>query len=340
MNMISAVRTLALGLAFVLAPGVSVAAKVFVANEGSSSLTVVDAESYKLLATVPVGRAPHNVQVSPDGKLAWLTTEGEPRQAAGEHKGGHDAEGEPGAIWAVDTQTYAVTAKIAVGRHPAHVVITPDGRHAFVTNGGDNTVSVIDVQAGKTVGTIPVGEYPHGLRISPDGREAYVANLKAGSVSVLDTVAMKEVARLPVGKGPAQTGFAPDGATVFVSLSGEDRVALIDRASRKVLGKVAVGTGPIQLHASRDGRWLLVANQVTRQRPGKTVSVIDLGSRRLAKTLNTGRGAHGVAVDPNGRHAFVTNIYENTISVIDIAGMKVVASVAVGKEPNGVSVQR
>ena len=86
MNMISAVRTLALGLAFVLAPGVSVAAKVFVANEGSSSLTVVDAESYKLLATVPVGRAPHNVQVSPDGKLAWLTAEGEPR-----------------AIWAVNT---------------------------------------------------------------------------------------------------------------------------------------------------------------------------------------------------------------------------------------------
>jgi YVTN family beta-propeller protein len=84
---------------------------------------------------------------------------------------------------------------------------------------------------------------------------------------------------------------------------------------------------------------LLVANQGTRQRPGTTVSVIDLGSRRVAKTLNTGRGAHGVAVDPDGRHAFVSNIYENTVSVIDLAAMKVVASVPVGKGPNGISVQ-
>jgi YVTN family beta-propeller protein len=148
----------------------------------------------------------------------------------------------------VDTQTYAVAAKIPVGRHPAHVVLTRDGRHAYVTNGGDNTVGVVDVQAGNMVATIPVGDYPHGLRISPDGREAYVANLKAGSVSVLDTVTMKEVARLPVGKAPAQTGFAPDGAVV--SLSGDDRVALIDRASRKVVSKVAFGSGPIQVHGA------------------------------------------------------------------------------------------
>lgn len=330
---------LALGLAVSLVTGISVAAKLFVANEGSNNLTVVDAVSYKVLATVPVGRDPHNVQVSPDGKRAWVTSEGEARQGAGDHKGGHEAQAERGALWAVDTETYAVVAKIPVGRHPAHVVLAPDGRRAYVTNGGDNTLSVVDVQAGNTVRTIPVGEFPHGLRISPDGREAYVANLKGGSVSVLDTVTMTEVARLSVGRAPAQTGFAPDGRTAFVSLSGEDRVALIDRVSRKVVSKVAVGSGPIQVHASLDGRWLLVANQGTRQRPGTTVSVIDLGSGQVVRTLTTGRGAHGVAVGADGSRAFVTNIYQNTVSVIDLAAMKVVASVAVGKEPNGISVQ-
>lgn len=193
-----------LGVALALATGWAAAAgKIFVANEGDDTLSVIDAATYVLISTVPVGRNPHNVQVSPDGKRAWLTTNGEPKTKKGGHEGGHDSPGERGAIWAVDTHTYAVVAKIPVGLHPAHVVLTPDGRYAYATNGGENTVTIVDLEAGKAVATVPVGESPHGLRISPDGREAYVANMKDGTVSVIDTESMRETARLPVGKGPA-----------------------------------------------------------------------------------------------------------------------------------------
>lgn len=52
---------------------------------------------------------------------------------------------------------------------------------------------------------------------------------------------------------------------------------MIDPATRKVTRKVAVGTVPIQLYATPDSRTLPVANQGKRKKPGKTVSVIDLG---------------------------------------------------------------
>lgn len=318
--------------------------KVYVANEGADTMSVLDAASFKTLATVRVGKAPHNVQVSPDGKLVWVTNNGEPAQAAdvsahkGMAEGSHDAMGKPGAVWAIDTATNAVVAKVPVGTHPAHVVVSPDGRFAYISNGGDNTVSVIDTSARSLVATIPVGQLPHGLRIGPDGKEVYVANLKGGTVSVIDTASQKEVAQVPAGKGPAQVGFTPDGRFVFVSLSEENAVAVIDPATRKVVRKVTVGTMPIQLYATPDSRMLVVANQGTRKKPGKTVSMIDLESFKVAKTIVTGAGAHGVAVDREGRYAYVTNMYANSVSVLDVKDYKVVKTVPVGKTPNGISV--
>ena len=313
---------------------------VFVADEGSNTVSVIETQSLKRVGVIGVGRTPHNVQIAPDGKLAWVTNEGE------SHGAPHGAivHGEKGAtpgrgeIWAIDTATNKVVGKVIVGSHPAHVVLTPDGRFAYVTNGGEDTVSVVDTAARAVVGTVRVGAYPHGLRIGPDGKEAYVANLKGGTVSVIDTASMKEVARIPVGKGPAQTGFTSDGRLAFVSLSQENSVALIDPAARKVVARVPVGTIPIQLYATPDGKQLLVANQGTKQRPGTTVSVIDIGQRRVINTVETGAGAHGVIVDREGSQAFVTNIYAGTVSVLDLKAMKVVANIAVGHSPNGVSV--
>ena len=319
------------------------AGKVYVADEGANAISVIDAASFKKIGSIPVGQGPHNVQVSPDGKWVWVTNNGDPAKAAERMpaermpKSEHGAMAGAGAVWVIDAATDAVAAKVPVGMHPAHVVVASDGRTAYITNGGDNTVSVVDAAAQRVIGAVPVGASPHGLRITPDGRQVWVANLKDGTVSVIDTESRKQIVQIAAGKGPAQVGFTPDGRFGFVSLSGENKVAVIDPASRKVIRKIAVGTVPIQLHATPDNRLLLVANQGTPTKPGTTVSVIDVASMKVAATIKTGAGAHGVVIDRDGRNAFVTNTYANTVSVIDIAERKVVATVPVGKGPNGIS---
>lgn len=316
--------------------------RVYVASEGADTVSVLDGVSLQTQAKVRVGQMPHNVQVSPDGKHVWVTNNGEPRQAdaaahSGADHGAHQASTKEGAVWVVDTTSNAVTARISVGKDPAHVVISPDGRRAYVTNGGDNTVSVIDASNKQLITTLSVGLYPHGLRVSPDGKEVYVANLKGGTVSIIDTAALAVVAHLPVGKGPAQTGFTPDGRWAFVSLSQENAVAVIDPATRQVQQKIAVGNVPIQIYATPDSRTLLVANQGTRSVPGKTVSWIDLASSKVVRSIVTGLGAHGVVIDRGGRFAYVTNIYGNSVSQLDLKDGKVLKTVSVAKEPNGIS---
>ena len=334
-------------IALLAAAGSAFAAtgKVYIADEGANTVSVMDAASFKKIGSIRVGQGPHNVQVSPDGKWIWVTNNGDPAKASetmptekmpkAEH--GAMAMAGAGAVWAIDAATSAVVAKVPVGKHPAHVVVASDGRTAYITNGGDNTVSVVDTAAQRVIGVIPVGASPHGLRITADGKQVWIANLKGSTVSVIDTASRKQVAQIAAGKGPAQVGFTPDGRFGFVSLSGENKVAVIDPVSRKVIRKIAVGTVPIQLHATPDNRLVLVANQGTPKKPGTTVSVIDVASMKVAATIKTGAGAHGVVVDRDGRHAFVTNTYANTVSVIDVAERKVVATVPVGKGPNGIS---
>ena len=207
-----------LSAAVLIAAGPAFAAtgKVYVADEEESTVSVIDAASFKKIRSIPVGQGPHNVQVAPDGKLVWVTNNGEPGKAVEKpahegmpKSGGGGAMAGGGAVWAIDTATDTVVAKVAVGMHPAHVVVAPDGRHAYVCNGGENTVSVVDISAQRVVGTIPVGASPHGMRIRPDGKQAWVANLKGGTVSVIDIRTRKQIAQIAVGKGPRRWGLHP-----------------------------------------------------------------------------------------------------------------------------------
>src|SRR3990172_1836061 len=102
-------------------------AKVYVADEEANTVSVIDAVALSRVAVIPVGRDPHNVQVSPDGRFAWVTNNGErPKEDEAKHKAmerrEHEAMGSAGEVWAIDIATDTVVAKVSVGRHPAHVV--------------------------------------------------------------------------------------------------------------------------------------------------------------------------------------------------------------------------
>ena len=292
---------------------------VWVANEDGASLSAIDAATNKVVTTVNGVEGPHNVQVSPDGRSVWAVS-------------GHDSM----AVM-LDAATLAMHGTVPTGKAPAHVIVTPDGRTTYTSNGADGTVTAIDSATMKPVATIPVGDGPHGLRPSPDGRWVFVANVSGSTLSVIDTAANTKVGDIEVGKAPAQVAFSPDGRFVYASVNAEDAVVKVEVASRKVVGRVPVGDGPIQTYVTPDNRYVLAANQGMKDRPGTTVSVIDTATFTVARTVETGQGAHGVVVDPSSRHAYVTNLYSNDVAVLDLGELRVVARVSVGEKPNGVS---
>ena len=82
------------------------------------------------------------------------------------------------------------------------MAITPDGKHAYVANLIDGTVSVITTATGAVSAPITVGSGPVGVAITPDGKRAYVANDGDGTVSVITTATGAVSAPITVGTLP------------------------------------------------------------------------------------------------------------------------------------------
>lgn len=307
---------------------------IYSANEEGLSISVIDPETGKV-ETTSVGITPHNVQISHDG-LMLLAVGSFPSEVDEEMEMNMKRKGRLLIFDATNVSPGAV-ADIEVGRMPAHVIFGGEGNRAFVSNGGDNALSVVDLSQRRIIKTIPVGLSPHGLRMSPDGKVIYVANTGDGTVSVVGVADLAEIARIPVGKGPVQVAFTPDGKRSYVTLRDENSTAVIDTLSQRVIAKIRVASGPIQVFASPNGREVYVANQGVKTAPGETLSVIDTASEKVVAEIVTGAGAHGVVVNRSGNRVFVANAFANTVSVIDPVSRKVLRNVPVGRGPGGIT---
>lgn len=318
--------------------------KIYVANEYSDSVSVINATTNRKIKDIPLVRLtenmhdidsmagegdgedhkeakiiPHNIQVAPGGRYVYTANAGS------------------NSIGVIDAYTDTLIAEIPVGEHPAHVVVSADGKTAFVTNGGAGSVSVVDLAIRKIKTTIAVGKSPHGLRISPDGREVYLANTNSNSVMVIDVASLKAVAEIPVVSKPAQVGFTPDGRYLYVSNAhlGDDvqgHVSVIGTASRQVLSNISVGKTPIQVYPTPDGKFMYVANTGSND-----VSVIEIASGNVIKTIPAGKAAHGVVVSPDGRWVYISNTDDGTVTVIDVGRQQAVAKIPAAYGANGIS---
>ena len=69
-----------------------------------------------------------------------------------------------------------------------------------------------------------------------------------------------------------------------------------------------------------------------------TVSVINTSTNTVTATVTVGTSPIGVAINPAGTYAYVTNEGDNTVSVINTSTNTVTATVTVGSHPTGIAI--
>ena len=57
--------------------------RVYVTNEASGDLTVIDASTGSVVATAPLGKRPRGIKASPDGKTLYVALSGSPNAGPG-----------------------------------------------------------------------------------------------------------------------------------------------------------------------------------------------------------------------------------------------------------------
>lgn len=239
---------------------------VYVANVNDNNLFVIDTHTNKVIKQVSVGQAPYGVTVTADGAKIYVS-----------NLNSH-------TISIIDANTLGVIGEIQV-EAPSAMVISPDGRYAYVAS---YDVVVVDLHSRRVIDTIKVKQpwepqsppWPWRLAITPDGRLVYA--------TIQDP-------RFP----------------------NEDTVMVIDAQQRRVSAKIKTGNRPFGIAVTPDGGFVLVANQDM-----NNVTVIEVATNRVTQTIQdpllTAQPLE-VAISPNGRKALITN-GTNSVTIVELIG--------------------
>jgi len=242
--------------------------ELYVDNEGSSRLTVLDIHTGRPTGTISIP-FPYNLYFTPDGTKAVDVVE---RLQRVEFRDPHDwhllgsvgipwpgadhldfsADGSylmisaeySGVVARVNTVSMRLDGYVRVGGLPIDVKLSPDGRYFYVTNQGRMGVSVIDPVAMREIQFIPTGRGAHGLQVSRDTKSLYVSNRLEGSVSVIDFATRAVVAkwRIPGGGSPDMLQLNPEGTQLWASGRFNRTVYVMSTVDGSLLAKIPVGS--------------------------------------------------------------------------------------------------
>src|SRR5687768_15749637 len=162
------------------------APRIYVSNERSNDVSVIDSATNDVVATIPVGKRPRGIRVGAGGKRLYLALSGSP--IAGPNVRDEDlppADKKADGIGVVDLASGKFVGKIASGSDPEQFSLGPNDRYLYVANEDVGMASVVDLSAGTVVKSLKVGYEPEGVTTSPDGRLVYVTSESHNKVHVI-----------------------------------------------------------------------------------------------------------------------------------------------------------
>jgi YVTN family beta-propeller protein len=325
--------------------------KVYVGNYGSNSVSVIDTTTRTVIETITGISSPVGVACNPSSTRMYVVGSSEvavidtasniivdrisipssppygPFGVALDPKGtkiyitGYTATSN---VYVIDAAINTIIDTIPVRSTPTGVEVHPSGRTLWVTEYGDNTVSVVNV-ATKAITTIPVGINPTYLAFHPEQPRAYVTNRGDGTVSVIDTETLTVSNTIPVGNDSGGIRVVQTGNTkfqVWVVSSFDNRISIIDPATETVFRTLSTGNFPyafgnfIVPDQSPPPIRAYIANAGT-----DNVSVIDTSTNTVITTTSVVGYPYGVAVHPLESEVFVVNFGLGTIGYQSVSAI-------------------
>ena len=179
----------------------------------------------------------------------------------------------------------------------------------------------------------PVDERLDGNESASQAR-AYVANLRSDFVSSIDITTNSVVSQIPVGAGQFAIDVSPDGTRAYAALvdcsdlncdpwGRVHDVAVIDTVAGRVLTTIHdVGLHLVDVTVSPRGDIVLLTDHLN-----NVVRVLSTFDNSIVTSIPVGSAPDQLAISPDGRLAYVSNVLSATVSVIDTTMLTVVATI-------------
>ena len=232
---------------------------LYAADQGNNRVAVIDGKTRQILQSVPVGRLPFAMTLSPDRQKLYVTNVG---LLAYHAVGGADASDprDSGLVFPAFGFPSAEAADGAERSTKGGMVKVPGlgDPHAAEAS----SLCVIDVStpaAAKVAAFVPVGGSPSGVAATAD--RVFVSSAAGDSISVIDATNNRLLESIPIripgleslrGVIPSGLAYYEKSGWLLVAEAGINAVAVIDVASRKVLGHLPAGWYPTRVAISQD----------------------------------------------------------------------------------------
>jgi len=182
----------------------------FIANNGSTTVSVIDLQTRTVTAAIETGQAPYGIAVSPDGDRAYVTTELD-------------------GVFVIDVATNRVTSIIPV--RAATVATSPDGSLVYTVSPDEGMLKAFRANTHEQVGSVPIDMSPRSIAVSPDGSKIYVGCLDREVIHVVDAARMARAGTIEAGEGLGSVcdlETSPDGSRLYAISNSSCRLMVID----------------------------------------------------------------------------------------------------------------
>jgi len=339
---------------------------VYVTNENSNNVSVINRQTGEVVATVMVGSMPKGIAA---GKRR-------------EHLKVYVANSGTNSISVIDPTINKVENEIPIrfGSQPEGIAvarISPDKELIFVTNYNSNSVSVVDATTYQELEKIDVGNGPVAVALDPPVEgligakfltledtnilrnyrdiffNVYIANMNSNSISVIRFNKLKnrseEIINIGVEWRPAALAVDYQRGKVYVANYGSDKLSVVDilqvikgnsAGAVSVISDVGTSVNDVIADPSLDRIYLLkeAPGEISIIRPSaegprtfKTAITPILG------TITVGISPRSFMLDPEGRKIYVVNRGSNNVTVIDKTTRKEERIIPVGKRPYSIT---
>ena len=241
--------------------------RIYVANSGSGTVSVIDGATDKVLATVPVGDLPYAIAANRQTNKVYVSRtfgsdtviiDGKTNTATSVQAGAGDAVGAE----SLDENTYLINyenpqvtvfdgahnqiSKIEAANHLWAVAVSPATKRIYTASAGDATVTVIDATS-HTTKSMNAGEIPCAIAADFSSGRVFVANYASNNVTVLDGVSNAVLGTVNVNPHPQAIAIDSSNHKVYVASAHAGTTTVLDGTNNSALGTVKTGRAPFAI---------------------------------------------------------------------------------------------
>ena len=204
-------------------------------------------------------------------------------------------------VMVVDASTLKLTSDIPDLSGIHGVALAPELNRGFISNGGDNSVTVFDLKTLKKLDSVKVGERPDAILYEPFSKHVFTFNARSHDSTVVDAASGKVLATIPLGGKPEFP--ASDGkGKLYANIEDKSQIAEVDVTKNTVLNTWSISPcrEPSALAFDIEHHRLFAGCD------NKMMAVVDSDSGKVVTTVPIGDGVDAGRFNPKTQQVFMS----------------------------------